>query len=329
MISIVGKAMAPLIGLAILGTATAQELTPLTARLAFISGGIDAPFFVALGKGYFEEEGLDVTIIDGDGSTGSIQAVGNGTVQLANAGIGALAQASANGGFDNVTAVFGLVQKDPSAIIALKGSGITEPKHIEGKRFATEAGNMADGMISAFAEANGIDMDSVQIIITDAYRQALLKGDADFINAWANPDGDHVAQFAEIEEPILFADHGVNLLGSSVIVRKDWLAENEEAVRGYLRALTKAHADVLASPEEALRYFMEARPDSNQEAIAHEIEVMEKYRHTVNSEGMPFGHVHPDDVAQTIELLETYSGMPVGFVTPEMIYTDAYLPAAD
>ncbi len=312
---------------AMMGSATyAQDLQKITVRLAFIAGGIDAPFFVAKSKGYFEEEGLDVTIIDGTGSTDTIQAVGNGSVQLGNAGLGALAQASAQAKFDNITAVFGLVQKDPSSIISLEGSGIKEPKDIEGKRFATEAGNFSDGMIGAWAAVNGVDLDKVQLIVTDTYMQALLRGDADFINAWANPDGDKVAAFAPIEPPMLFADHGVNLLGSSVIVRKDWLAENEEAVRGYLRAITKAHADVLADPAEALDLFMENRPDANREAIATEIEVMEKYRHTARTEGKPFGYVDPEDLVQTIELLETYAGIPTGWATPEMVYTDAYQP---
>jgi NitT/TauT family transport system substrate-binding protein len=128
---------------------------------------------------------------------------------------------------------------------------------------------------------------------------------------------------------MLFADWGVNLLGSSVTVRKDWLAENEEAARGFLRALTRAHADVLANPEEALDLFMQARPDADREAIAKEIEVMEKYRHTAATEGKPFGEIAPEDVVQTIDLLEKYSDIPVGVVTPEMIYTDAYLPTAN
>lgn len=320
-----------LAGLALIGalmstTAFAQDLTKVTVRLAFIAGGIDAPFFVAKSKGYFEAEGLDVEIIDGTGSTDTIQAVGNGSVQLGNAGLGALAQASAQAKFDNITAVFGLVQKDPSSIISLKGSGIASPKDIEGKKFATEAGNFSDGMIGAWAAVNGVDLDKVELIVTDNYMQALLKGDADFINAWANPDGDKVAAFAEIEPPMLFADYGVNLLGSSVIVRKDWLAENGELMKGYLRAISKAHADVLANPEEALDLFMENRPDADREAIATEIEVMEKYRHTAATEGKPFGYVDPEDLKQTISLLETYAGIPTGWVTPEMVYTDAYLP---
>lgn len=309
--------------------ASAQDLQKITIRLAFIPGGIDAPFFVAKSKGYFEAEGLDVTIMDGTGSTDTIQAVGNGSVQMGNAGLGALAQAAAQAKFDNITAVFGLVQKDPSAIISLKGSGINSPKDIEGKRFATEAGNFSDGMIGAFAAVNGVDLDKVELIVTDSYMQALLKGDADFINGWANPDGDKVAAFSEIEPPMLFADYGVNLLGSSVIVRKDWLAENGDAVKGYLRALTKAHDDVLADPAEALDLFMENRPDANREAIGKEIEVMEKYRHTARTEGKPFGYVDAEDLAQTISLLETYAGIPTGWSTPEMVYTDAYLPAAE
>lgn len=310
-------------------TAFAQDLQQITVRLAFIAGGIDAPFFVAKSKGYFEDEGLDVNIIDGTGSTDTIQAVGNGSVQLGNAGLGALAQAAAQAKFDNITAVFGLVQKDPSSVVSLKGSGIKEPKDLEGKRFATEAGNFSDGMINAFAAVNDVDLDNIELIVTDNYNQALLKGDADFVNVWANPDGDKIAVFSEIEEPMLFADYGVNVLGSSVIARKDWLAENEDAVRGYLRAITKAHADVVANPEEALDLFMENRPDADREAIGHEIEVMEKYRHTERTEGKPFGYVDLEDLKQTISLLETYAEIPTGWSTPEMIYTDAYLPTAE
>jgi NitT/TauT family transport system substrate-binding protein len=55
---------------------------------------------------------------------------------------------------------------------------------------------------------------------------------------------------------------------------------------------------------------------------------MEKYRHTKATEGKPFGYIAEEDVAQTIALLEKYSGIPVGVVKPDMVYTDAYQPAS-
>lgn len=324
--------MLPIMGMAMVGAlsatpALAADPVKVSVRLAYTAGGIDAPIFVAAGKGYFKDAGLDVDIVDGNGSTGTIQAVVNGSFNIGIAGLGALAQAEATSHFDNVTAVMGLVEKDPSSIIALKGSGINKPKDIEGKKFATDAGNLQDGMIMAFAAANNVDMKKVTIIITEADSQALLKHDADFVNEWANPDGDHIAKFAPIDPPLLFADYGVNILGSSIIVRKDWLAAHEDVVKAFLAAYAKGHDDVEKDPAEALKYFLQYRPDADADAIASEIKEMEKYRHTARTEGKPFGYVDPDDLKQTISLLETYSGMSKGYVTPEMVYTDKYLPA--
>jgi NitT/TauT family transport system substrate-binding protein len=326
------RAIVPLVGVAMLSAtsltqALAQDLEKISLRLAWIAGGVDVPIFVAAAKGYFAEEGLEVEIVDGNGSTGTIQAIGSGDFQIGIAGLGALSQAQQAAGASNIIAVAGLLQKDPTSIISLEGSGITSPKDIEGKRLGTDAGNFEDGMIKAFAEANGVDMDKVEVIIINGGgdRVALLKGDVDFINGWANPDGDKVAEQSPIEPPLLFADYGVNILGSSVIVAKDYLAENEEIIRGFLAALQKGKADAAADPEGALDIFMEARPDSDAAGIKHEMEVMPAYEHTAASAGKPYGWVAPEDVELTISLLEKYSGMAPG-LTPDAVYTDAYLP---
>ena len=325
------RAFVPLLSVALLGatslSAMAQDLEHLSVRLAWIAGGVDAPFFMAESKGYFTEAGLDVEIVDGNGSTGTIQAVGNGDFEIGIAGLGVLAQAQQQADADTMIAVAGLLQKDPTSIISLEGSGITTPKDIEGKRLGTDAGNLEDGMIRAFAAANDVDMDKVEIIVINGGgdRVALLNGDVDFINGWANPDGDKVAEMKPISPPLLFADYGVNILGSSVIVRKDYLAEHGEAVKGFLAALEKGKADVAANPEEALAIFMAARPDSDEAQIALELKVMPAYEHTAASEGQPYGWVAEADLTQTISLLEQYSDMPAG-LTPADIYDGSYLP---
>jgi len=325
------RAFVPLLSVALLGatslSAMAQDLEKISLRLAWIAGGVDAPFFMAESKGYFAEAGLDVDVVDGNGSTGTIQAVGNGDFEIGIAGLGVLAQAQQQADADTMIAVAGLLQKDPTSIISLEGSGITTPKDIEGKRLGTDAGNLEDGMIKAFAAANDVDMDKVEIIVINGGgdRVALLNGDVDFINGWANPDGDKVAEMKPISTPLLFADYGVNILGSSVIVRKDWLAEHGEAVKGFLAALEKGKADVAANPEEALAIFMEARPDSDEAQIALELKVMPAYEHTAASEGKPYGYVAESDLTQTISLLEQYSDMPAG-LTPADIYDGSYLP---
>ncbi|WEK03460.1 MAG: ABC transporter substrate-binding protein [Candidatus Devosia phytovorans] len=327
------RAVLPILGSALMATASltpafAQDLKPVSLRLAWIAGGVDAPIFMADAKGYFAEAGLDVDIVDGNGSTGTIQAIGSGDFDIGIAGLGVLAQAQQQTGADSMIVVAGLVQKDPTSIISLEGSGITTPKDIEGKRLGTDAGNFEDGMIRAFAAANDVDMDTVEVIIINGGgdRVALLNGDVDFINGWANPDGDKVAAMKPIDPPLLFADYGVNILGSSVIVSKDYLAENPDVVRGFLAALQKGEAEAKANPEEALAVMMEARPDSDEEQIELELRVMPPYAHTAASEGKPYGWIAEADILQTISLLEDYSEMPVG-LTPADIYDGSFLPA--
>ena len=147
--TIAGSAVA---GLLTLAPAAAQELTDIKLRLAFIPGGVDAPFFVAAKKGYFTEQGLNVTITDGDGSTGTIKALMAGDFDIGIASLGTTAKAIQTGGAKDLIATAALVQKDPSSIISLAGSGIATPKDIEGKKFGTDAGNLEDGMIKAFAK---------------------------------------------------------------------------------------------------------------------------------------------------------------------------------
>ena len=303
------------------------EGTDIKLRLAWVTGGVDAPFFVAAKKGYFKDAGLNVEIVDGNGSTGTIQAVGAGDFQIGIAGLGALAQAQQAAGASTIVGTAVLLQKDPTSIISLKGSGILTPKDIEGKRFATDAGNFEDGMIKAFAEANGVDLEKVEIIVVNGGgdRVALLKGDADFINGWANPDGDNFAAMNPIEPPLLFADYGVNILGSSVVACKDWLAEHGDAMKGFLSAIVKAKADVAADPEAAADAVMEARPDADRAAILEQIKVMAKYEHTAATEGKGYGVAAEEDIVQTIALLEKYSAMAPG-LKPADIYTADYLP---
>lgn len=327
------RAFAPALSVAMLSATSlsgvyAQDLEPVSVRLAWIAGGVDAPFFMADAKGYFEEAGIDIDVVDGNGSTGTIQAVGAGDFQIGIAGLGVVAQAQQSSGSSDLIVVAGLLQKDPTSIISLEGSGITTPKDIEGKRLGTDAGNFEDGMIKAFAAANDVDLDKVEVVVINGGgdRVALLNGDVDFINGWANPDGDKVNEMKPISPPLLFADYGVNIIGSSVVVRKDWLAEHGELMKGFLAALQKGKADVAANPEEALAIFMEARPDSDEAQIALELNVMPAYEHTAASEGKPYGWVAEADILQTISLLEEYSEMKPG-LTPAGIYDGSYLAA--
>ena len=81
------------------GQAQAQEkkLTDITFSLDFITLGRHAPFYVAIDKGYYKEEGLNVNIIPAKGTAQGIQNVESGIAQIGFTDIASLVVARAEG----------------------------------------------------------------------------------------------------------------------------------------------------------------------------------------------------------------------------------------
>ena len=73
-------------GFAVAGSATAQ--TQLTFQLNWVAGGANAGFAAAVGEGYYKDAGLDVTVVQGNGSGNTAQLVASGRAQLAYADAG-------------------------------------------------------------------------------------------------------------------------------------------------------------------------------------------------------------------------------------------------
>ena len=70
-----------------LGTA-AQAADAVSLRLNWYLGGLHVPFYYGKDKGYFAEEGIDLTINEGRGSVAAAQAIaaGSDTFGMADAG---------------------------------------------------------------------------------------------------------------------------------------------------------------------------------------------------------------------------------------------------
>src|SRR5882762_1684812 len=118
----------------VLAATTASAQTPIRFSLDFKFEGPAAPFVVAIDKGYFKAEGLDVTIDTAGGSLEPINRVASGTYDMGFGDINSLIKfRDANPGTP-IKAVFMVYNKPPFAIIGRKSRGVTTPKDLEGKK---------------------------------------------------------------------------------------------------------------------------------------------------------------------------------------------------
>src|SRR5437762_13799016 len=106
--------------------------TPVTFQLNWMAGGPNAGFAAAVAEGYYKDAGLDVTLVQGNGSGNTAQLVANGRAQLAYADAVAVMQLIAKGAPMKVVST--VYQSNPNAVMSLKKTGIKSIKDLAGKK---------------------------------------------------------------------------------------------------------------------------------------------------------------------------------------------------
>ena len=102
-----------------LGAGTAAAQTPVKFALDWKFEGPAAPYFVAIDKGYYKAEGLDVTIHQGNGSVEGINRVASGTYAFGFADINSLVKFRDNKSNAPVKAVM-MVYDTPVLVVPVK-----------------------------------------------------------------------------------------------------------------------------------------------------------------------------------------------------------------
>src|SRR5215212_60191 len=237
------------------GAANAQ--TAVKFSLDWKCEGPAAPFLVALEKGYFTEEGLDVTIDTAAGSLEPINRVASGTYEMGFGDINSLIKfRDANPGTP-IKAVFMVYNKPAFSIVGRKSRGVEKPKDLEGKTLGAPAPDGAYAQWKIFVQANSIDASKVKIEnVGFPVREPMLQnGQVDAITGFSFSSFINLKSMGVPTDDIvvmLMADYGVNLYGNTIIVNPKFAAEKPEAVKGFLRAFVKGLKDTVKDPSTAV-----------------------------------------------------------------------------
>lgn len=220
--------------------------------------------FVAKTNGYFEEAGLNVEIVQPP-EGGAETMVASGQAQFGVSFQDSLAPAFVGDTVMPITAVAAIIQHNTSGIISRYGESMDTPKGLEGKKYATWDLDVEKATIRDVMEAVGGDFSLVELIpstITDEV-SALQSGSVDAIwifYAWAgvacevaNLKTDYF-EFADIDP--VFDYYTPVIIGNN-----DWLKENPETAKAFIKALSKGYTFAVENPKEAADILMEEVPE--------------------------------------------------------------------
>jgi NitT/TauT family transport system substrate-binding protein len=152
--------VAALIALAVAWPAAAQ--TSIKFSLDGRLEGLAATFFLPQDRGFFRNEGLDVTVDEATTALEPITRVASGAYEMALADINTLIRYRDQHPSSPLKAVFMLYNKPPFAIVARRSRGITEPKQLEGKKLGTPPVGVTFEW-PLFAKLNNVDAAKVTI----------------------------------------------------------------------------------------------------------------------------------------------------------------------
>ncbi|WP_158107727.1 ABC transporter substrate-binding protein [Vibrio furnissii] len=236
-------------------SASSWATDKVTFQLDWLPGGDKAPVYVAVQQGFFAEQDLDVTILQGKGSTDAITKVATGTADIGSSDIVALLVAKAN---DNVPvkAIYSLFSKAPYAFYALDDSAITGIKDVAGKTIVTSPFTSANVFLPLMLKKNGIDDSSVKVLKADpgALNPMLITGQSDIMISWMTDAVKNQQQAEQAGKKLTvlpWYDAGLEFYSSSIIASDRFLANQPDVARRFVAAYAKAVAYTWANPEQS------------------------------------------------------------------------------
>jgi NitT/TauT family transport system substrate-binding protein len=321
------------VAFATIATSPASAQTDLKFALDWKFEGPSAPFFVAVDKGYYKAEGLNVTIDSGPGSVAGIARVAAGTYPIGFFDINSLAKFQDQNPDKKVQAVLMIYDSPAFAIGSTAKTGIAKPKDLEGRVLGAPAADGAFAQWKAFVKENGIDASKVKIenIGFPVREPMLADGKVDAITGFSFSMYFNLLQKGmkpEDNKTILMADHGLVLYGNAIMVNPDFAKQNPKVVEGFVRATIKGFIETAKNPEEAIKSVMK-RNETGDEAIEL-ARLKMALRDSMVTEYVKLNGVGGVDMARLaasldqIGLTYDYTNRPKA----EDIFTSEYLPPA-
>ena len=238
-----------------------KQLQKVNFQLNWKITGDHAPYYVAMDKGWFAEEGIEVNVILGQGSGYTVQALESGKAEIGISDAPVPIKMRAEGAKIRIVGI--LFDKHPNCMYFWKDSGITKPQDVAGKTVAVPAADGHKVMWPAFARLIGVDAASVKFVnIEPAAKVAALaskNADVVFELYTGKPFMEKAIPPAQLGY-FIWADYGFNAYAHSLIARDEVIKNNPELVRKFLKAAYRGWDYTLKNPKEAISILAKHHP---------------------------------------------------------------------
>lgn len=235
-------------------SASAEDLTKITFCLDWTPNTNHTGIYAAQALGYFEEEGLDVEIVQPP-ENGAVLMCASGQAQFAVDAQDTMAAALDQEEPLGITAVAAMIQHNTSGILSRAGDGIDTPKGLEGKTYSTWESPIELNMIEYVMTQDGGDFSKLTLIPNDITDEpaALAAHQTDAVWVFYGWSGiaaklSGVAcdywDFASLEREL-------DYYTPVILANNEFLQNDPETAKAFLAATARGYAYAVEHPQEA------------------------------------------------------------------------------
>ena len=235
-----------------------ESLRELDVVLDWYPNALHAFMYVAIEKGYYAEEGLQVNIRFPSNANDAISLVAAGRADVGLYYQQDVIQARANQGVP-VKSIAAVVQAPLNIVLSLAEKDITSPSDLVGKTIGYAGTELSEALIRSIMEDVGADYSDVTMIdVGFDLMSSMTTGNVDAtIGCLVNHEVPQMEEEGFSVNWFDLDDYGVPTYYEGVFLANDKMIEAEpEVLAAFLRASAKGFADMKADPEEALSILL-------------------------------------------------------------------------
>lgn len=267
--------------------ASPAELAPVRVQLRWLHQFQFAGYYAALHKGYYREQGLDVTLVPGSPGSLPVQEVihGHANYGVANA---ELIYRYLKG--EPLVALAAIFQHSPSVLLVRGDSGIRNPHNLVGQSVMLMGGE-ADVDILAMFLREGIRPEQLDIRPSSFQVQDLVDGKVDAFNAYLTNEPFYLEKQGIEPRIIDPSQYGVDFYTDILFTSQEELKHHPERVKAFRAASLKGWAYALEHKDEIIDLILkEYRPVQGRDQLVFEANAIEKL---IQPKAVEIGHINP------------------------------------
>lgn len=314
-----------LAGAAALAGGSPAAAEPLTLMLNWVPAGDHSPIYYAKQQGWYEDAGIELSLESGKGSGMSSQSVGAGQNPIGIADLPTAMIAKSKGA--DLVAVMAIYANSPQGFYWDKEqSGIEGPEDFPGHTIGNPPADASRVMWPAFASAVGIPEDSVEFVnvAPQAKMPTLMSGRVDIISDFYNGHDLKIREIGDSLGYVGWRDIGVNPIGNSIIVNRDFLEENRDLIDRFVGVTQRAYRTCAEDHAPCIDALLAQVSGHDRATQMDQWLRVEELMTTPATTEVALGYLDPEGVRESYKLVETYFDLDGPF-DPESVYTNEFL----